>query len=214
MKILKAILLIALITITMSAFSQHLGVKAGINIANIEGDDIESGFDSRTGYHAGIYLTYVLSEKWTFEPGVLFSTKGVKFSLSESYDMGNNLVFSEEYEARIATQYLDIPFSFNYHPEPKLQLSLIPTISVLLDNKIEMIEKQCVGGSCTGSKTEDSSTEGIRSTDLGFGFGAGYSLTTNLRLLAGYTLGLLSIDDEDDSDVYHRVASFSVAFQF
>ena len=129
MKLIKLILMILTIILTSSAFAQQLGLKAGMNISTIEGD-IEIGLKSRTGYHIGIYRTKVLSENFTLQTGILYSTKGAKFSYFDSYDDGNGLVFSEEMEMTWQSHYIDIPFSFNYHLEPDLFITMVPTFSV------------------------------------------------------------------------------------
>ena len=53
------------------------GVKAGINIANVSGDDVENA-DSKLGLIGGGFLTYKISDMFAIQPELLFTMKGSK----------------------------------------------------------------------------------------------------------------------------------------
>ena len=73
------ILSLMLLTSTLS-FSQSfsLGPKAGVNISNYTGGDIDS--DALVGYHLGAVLNYGFGDVFSIHPEVLFSTQGAKVS--------------------------------------------------------------------------------------------------------------------------------------
>jgi len=73
------ILSLMLLASTMS-FSQSfsLGPKAGVNISNYTGGDIDS--DALVGYHLGAVLNYGFGDVFSIQPEVLFSTQGAKVS--------------------------------------------------------------------------------------------------------------------------------------
>ncbi|TDE14869.1 porin family protein [Dyadobacter psychrotolerans] len=60
------------------AFSQSfsIGPKAGINISNYTGGDIEA--DALVGYHLGAVINYGFGNVFSIQPEVLFSTQGAK----------------------------------------------------------------------------------------------------------------------------------------
>ncbi|SEI37509.1 Outer membrane protein beta-barrel domain-containing protein [Dyadobacter koreensis] len=58
------------------AQSFSIGPKAGLNISNYTGGNIES--DALVGYHLGGLLNYGFGEVFSIQPEVLFSTQGAK----------------------------------------------------------------------------------------------------------------------------------------
>ncbi|MCF2447669.1 PorT family protein [Dyadobacter sp. CY345] len=68
----------ALLLCAQFSFAQSfsIGPKAGLNISNYTGGDIES--DALVGYHLGGLLNYGFGEVFSIQPEVLFSTQGAK----------------------------------------------------------------------------------------------------------------------------------------
>ncbi|MCF0053579.1 PorT family protein [Dyadobacter chenwenxiniae] len=76
---MKKLLLAAVLLISVqSAFAQKfsIGPKAGLNISNYTGGDIES--DALVGYHLGGIINYGFGKVFSLQPEVLFSTQGAK----------------------------------------------------------------------------------------------------------------------------------------
>jgi hypothetical protein len=76
----KLAIICLMLVASTSAFSQSfsIGPKAGINISNYTGGNIES--DALVGYHIGGVLNYGFGEVFSIQPEVLFSTQGAKVS--------------------------------------------------------------------------------------------------------------------------------------
>jgi hypothetical protein len=76
----KLIVICLMLVASTSAFSQSfsIGPKAGINVSNYTGGDIES--DALVGYHIGGIINYGFGEVFSIQPEVLFSTQGAKVS--------------------------------------------------------------------------------------------------------------------------------------
>src|SRR5215217_1406699 len=74
----KLLLAAALLISVQSAFAQKfsIGPKAGLNISNYTGGDIES--DALVGYHLGGIINYGFGKVFSIQPEVLFSTQGAK----------------------------------------------------------------------------------------------------------------------------------------
>lgn len=68
----------ALLLCAQFSFAQSfsIGPKAGLNISNYTGGNIES--DALVGYHLGGILNYGFGEVFSIQPEVLFSTQGAK----------------------------------------------------------------------------------------------------------------------------------------
>jgi hypothetical protein len=74
----KLLFAAALLLSVQSAFAQSfsIGPKAGLNISNYTGGDIES--DALVGYHLGGIINYGFGNVFSIQPEVLFSTQGAK----------------------------------------------------------------------------------------------------------------------------------------
>jgi hypothetical protein len=74
----KLILAFSLLLAAQVSFAQKfsLGPKAGLNISNYTGGNIES--DALVGYHLGGVLSYGFGNVFYLQPEVLFSTQGAK----------------------------------------------------------------------------------------------------------------------------------------
>ena len=75
-------------------------ILGGVNMQNLNGKDISGAKltnDMITGYHAGVNIQIPLVPEFYFQPGLLFSTKGAKTSIST-----------------IKLSYIELPLNFLY----------------------------------------------------------------------------------------------------
>lgn len=84
------LLVIVLLGSIMGAKAQqsHLGIKAGLNFASLTGDGVD-GLSNKTGYHFGINAELGLSNNFSIQPEVLYSTQGAE---SDDVDFDINYV--------------------------------------------------------------------------------------------------------------------------
>lgn len=80
--ILSAIFVLATVTINAQG---GFGILGGVNFQNLNGkafngDKLEN--DMITGFHLGVNLQVPIAPEFYFQPGLLFSTKGAKTSVS------------------------------------------------------------------------------------------------------------------------------------
>ncbi len=107
------VIAILLLMFSTAVFAQRItakGIKGGLNIATITGDDIE-GFDSKMGFVFGGFLTYEVNETFSFQPEVLFSRKGTKFE---------NEYIDDEDKDYMISDWRKMLQSFPKAPLPKL----------------------------------------------------------------------------------------------
>ena len=169
-----------------------VGVKGGMNLANLTGDDVFNNSTSLVGI-GGAFARYRLSEMFSLAPEVLFSMKGADFE-------------AEGIETEQQFQYLEIPVLVRaaWRRESKLGPSLFggPSLGILLDNKIT-------------DGAEIDLDDGSRSADFGVIVGAGldYSLGSGVVLFdVRYERGLTSWTDNLDEK--HSVASFMLGYGY
>src|SRR5690606_3269590 len=90
-RILYAIVLTTLCITGVTAQSFKFGPKAGLNISNYTGDNVES--DALVGFHLGGLLNFGLGNVFSIQPEVLFSTQGAKIKGGlEDYEFKTNYV--------------------------------------------------------------------------------------------------------------------------
>lgn len=80
---MKKILVLAVITVLgfANANAQEIkfGVKGGLNFSTVSGDNTEN-IDDVTSYNIGVVSEIPLSEKFSFQPEILYSRQGYSFN--------------------------------------------------------------------------------------------------------------------------------------
>ena len=185
-----------------NAQETKFGVKGGLNVANLSGD-IEDN-SSKVGFHVGGFVEIKVSDKFSVQPELLFSTQGTK--LEES---GTNY----SYESNLNLSYLNIPVMAKYYVAERFSLEPVPQVAFLKKAKSDFT---ATASGITVSGDEDVKDE-FESIDFGFNFGAGYDFTENLSAGLRYNLGLSNIaktDSGDDFKLSNNVFSVSLGYKF
>ncbi|MBG7631750.1 MAG: PorT family protein, partial [Bacteroidetes bacterium] len=168
---MKKIMLTALVAvITMvSTNAQNFGAKAGVNFASITGDETED-LDGRTSFFIGAVVEFEISDKFSFQPELLYSGQGAKSSYSsESGDVSE--------ESVVKLDYLNIPLMAKYYVSEGFSIEAGPQVGFLLSAKNEY---EYTFDGDTESETEDIKEE-VSSIDFGLNFGVGYKLDSGLN---------------------------------
>jgi hypothetical protein len=139
---MKKTILIGLFFFALSTNVQaqlvKFGIKAGLNYANLEGTNIQT--DAITSYHAGIIAEVKLTDGFSVQPELLYSTQGATYK-NAGTELKNEL------------GYLSIPVLAKIHLNKTISLDLGPQASFLLSerkafnvNNAETFEFAAVGG--------------------------------------------------------------------
>jgi hypothetical protein len=169
------------------------GIKGGLNISsisNVEGDGVNS--NSLVGFHAGFFGEFMITDKFTIQPEVVYSAQGVK--LESGGDKGD-----------LKVDYIIIPVMGRYYVAEAFSLELGPQIGFLVSAKAKS------GGESIDVKSD------LKSTDISLDFGAGYDITRNLMLGARYNLGLTRVQKDKvpgESDSKNSVFQISLGYKF
>ncbi|CAM1345362.1 porin family protein [Tenacibaculum amylolyticum] len=168
---MKKVLLTVLFAVSLfsvNAQSVKFGVKAGLNFATVNGDDVGTNVDPRTGFHAGGVAELKLTDKFSIQPELLFSQLG-------SQSEGN----------KVRLNYLSLPVMAKFYLIEGLSVEAGPQASLLIDDKIEL-----VSGATPNVNWED--------FEFGLNIGAGYTFNNGLFLQTRYAFGLTSIQEISD----------------
>ncbi|MGB5675730.1 MAG: porin family protein [Gemmatimonadota bacterium] len=165
-----------------------LGVKGGINVANISTnvEDFPDIIDSKTGFVGGAFATFGLGSLFALQPELLYSQKG--FEASEG-------VLS----AQLGTNYIEIPVLL------KAQFKLAMLRPAIYAGPVLSLETGCTV-SISDVSVDCSDDEGFvdrKTSEWGAAFGANLDFILGpviLILDARYQLGLTNLADVPDSD--------------
>ena len=164
-----------------------IGLKGGVNIANL------SGFTgrSRISAHGGLFLHHTINRNWCFQPELLYSGEGQRY-------------FSNGDEHTLALNYLQVPLMIQYYPVPNIYLEAGPQVGLLLSaqDKINGVEE-----AHTNAK-EDFST-----AQVALGLGAGIKVSEQIILYGRYNFGLTDVSVFDNIIDHSRVGQLGVAIR-
>jgi len=200
------IILATLLFMTNGVAQMQIGPKAGLNIANLGGDDadelIGESFDSKTGFGGGIFFMYQFSNMFAIQPEAYYSMKGATYK-----EGGVEFTYTLDYFEVPLLLKLIIPIEgSNIRPS----IFAGPAIGFNTTSKVKV--------EFDGESQEEDLKDDIKSTDfsLVFGGGIGFMVGKNeLGVDIRYILGLSSIDDSSEAfDLKNTAISFNVYFGF
>ena len=219
-----------LFSISASAMSlTGKGVKVGLNLSKISGDDMifsSNGdentyeWDLGTGYSLGGFLTFSITDKFMFQPEIMFSYKTSKVKDTDS---------------KFKLKYFEVPllFKYNFQPEGKIRPSLFLGPYAAIKNKARML----IDSASYDFVYQDNDDPGdhevdiknIKRTDFGFIFGAGLDYAANIGVFSldiRYSMGLTSIttdkkngynfvdENQEGMDLKNTNISFLLGYSF
>ncbi|MBP6127860.1 porin family protein [Flavobacterium sp.] len=214
---MKKLLFSAILLATGIVNAQEIkyGAKLGLNISNFSGDVTDS--KSLIGAQFGGFAEIKISDKFAFQPELLFSMQGAKSKYTETY-LGDT--YSEESKTKL--NYLNIPVLAKYYIADKFAVLAGPQFGILMSAKEDYDVSETYSG-ITDSYSESVDVKNFyKSLSLSFNLGASYSFTDNLFVDARYNLGLSSITknytdefgDSYSSDIKNNVIQLSVGYKF
>jgi hypothetical protein len=192
MKRCSAVLVLVVLCAGLSFAQVGIGIRGGVNFANLGGADARTDSKSLIGFAAGGYLEISLPMLFTIQPEVFYSMKG------SIVEQGND-------KATLHLNYLEIPVLVKYSlPIPVVKPSLYagPAMGILLSSK----EKD----ESAGLPTVETDLKDITtSTDWGLVIGASANIAV-ITVDVRYTLGLATINKSGQLKVFNRVFSIMV----
>ena len=171
-KIFLVLLASAGITSAAHAQGARLGVKAGANLSNIVGKDLE-GPTNKFGAHAGFVAELGITDNFAIQPEVLFSMKGAQDE--------------DDSDFRINQSYIDVPVLLKIKADG-LFFEVGPQVGLLVGSKIK------------ANKLSIDSKDAFKTLDFGYVAGLGYELSNGPMIGLRYNGGLSDIVKKEDSN--------------
>lgn len=177
------------------------GLKGGLVLANMTGDDIDQN-KTKIGFALGGYLTLAVSDAFSIQPELLLVQKGTKWKEEGISDV-------------IRLTYLEIPVLAKYRFPAGPDMNAFVFAGPALGLK--------VGATSHWEEDGDSGTEDFdeaKGLDFGLAFGAGLEKPFGGSVVSfdiRYTLGLGNCCEDDDGEDYkikNSAILFLVGFGF
>jgi hypothetical protein len=176
----------------------ELGIRAGLNLASVHGDDVTINNlspESRVGFSGGLFAGIRVTPSFLIQPEVLYTQKGARYEAAGE-------------EAVIKLDYVEVPVLLKGRfgsGSAKPSVFAGPAVAFKVSGKTEF-------------QGEEEDVEDVKGTDFGIVFGAGLDLAVGsgaFTIDARYTLGLTTFSDSPDpDDVKNGVWTFSVGYAF
>ena len=168
---MKKILFFAAMLTSGVAFSQgfQMGVKAGINISNYTGGDLENS--ALVGFHGGFIAGLMFGDHFSIQPEVLFSAQGAKIK-----GVSNN-------EEKFKVSYINLPILAKYRFTGGFYIEAGPQFGFKLDESIP-------------DNTIENFAEDL---DVSIAAGIGYHSPMGLGIGGRYNAGLSKVGNFDAS---------------
>jgi hypothetical protein len=159
--------------------NEHYGLKAGVNFAELWGDDALPESDRKVGYSFGIFAAYKISKEWKVQPELIWSLQGEKSKESGRYKIS----------------YINIPVMFKWKGD-KFFTELGPQLGLLTINTSQSVPAEL-------------RLENFERIDFSFNIGIGYDLdddwSVGLRYMQGVT-NIVEGKDLKNSVIYLGIA--------
>lgn len=199
MKTIKLLLVATLILAGISLKAQDnpftFGVKAGVNMSSVTGDD--DGTKVRFGYNIGVTVDYAINQDWYILSGLQYTTKGT------------NLDKIGSIKPSMHAAYLQLPIHAAYKlevaPETKLVFHAGPYLAYGLNGDLKFEED--------GEKLSYNTFDYFKRFDAGLGLGVGAEFG-KFGVDLGWDFGLVNIVDKGDGTIRNANAYLTVGYKF
>jgi len=211
-----AVLITVILSVTAAGWAAGLGIglKGGLNIANLTGSDLLQGNNiadetknSRLGVIIGVFVAFNISDMLAIQPEFLYTQKGGKYEGS---------LAGEVFTSEIKLDYLEIPIL--------LKASLLPNAAVIQPNlyfgPAFALKLNATAETDQGEGeiyTEVPEGGNVKSNDFGLVFGGGLDFNLNgpeIGIEARYTLGLTDWTDYQPVDMKNGTFSILASIGF
>lgn len=164
-----------------------LGIKGGLNVANLMGDVEEVAI--RTSIHAGLVAEIIVSDKFSIQPELLYSGQGA----SDTRDGGG----------RTKLDYVLIPVLAKFPIASGLSVEAGPQLGFLVSAKYK------------DNESNETVKDLYKTMDFGLDAGLEYELNSGVFFQGRYNLGLTDINNTDDNRrISNGVIQFSIGILF
>ncbi len=195
---IQTLTLVLFTVLCVNLNAQTFTIKGGMNFSKFlmetDADVYSEDFKLKNGFHLGATYDFHINERFTFQPGLLYSSKGYKIDRTD--DIAGT---SQKYQGKTTASYLEVPLNFvarfDVGSANRVALFAGPYIGFGLNGKLDL-EKDFGGQTTTPLdrpiKFGSGDGDDFKSIDFGLDFGIGFEINSIL-IGVSYDLGLTDI---------------------
>ncbi|MCW3464843.1 porin family protein [Chitinophaga nivalis] len=203
------------------------GVKAGFNAASMSSKlEAHDGIASQKAstktipaFHAGVIVDFAISENFSLQPGLFYSSKGSKVDYVIP-SPADGILDKGTVTSRL--QYLELPINFLYKHQlgaGKIFGGLGPYLAYGLSGKMKTssdISGRSLDTKFKFKNSEESAVNelNVKPFDAGANFTVGYELNMGLLFSVNYSLGLTNTSPYKHETEKNRYFGVSVGYLF
>lgn len=206
-------------SMSTATFAQTIGIRAGLNLANVLAKDDMSNYGdsykSTPGAHFGVTGDFPITDLLSFEAGILASTKGFKEEITiESFGITSDI------KTQLNTVYVDVPLTVKAKfgvGSTKFFVQAGPYVSLGVTGNIR--SEVTVAGETAKDDTKikwgSADGDDLKSLDYGITVGAGVMLS-GFQVGLSYWSGLANISayQEMGTKISNRNLMISLGYNF
>ena len=173
--------------ITLNAQQTSFGVKAGLNYSSVVGD-LTEGIKFRFSGHAGVFLEVEFTDKFSFQPELLYSSQGFQFSSDlNTIENSGGTTDQNDFRTNVQFNYLTVPILGKFALNDRLDVEFGPQFGFLLNQvtKIKNLDQR--DDTLADNRT---STSGDFQLDYGVVAGVGVKINERFSVSPRFYMGL------------------------
>ena len=186
---MKVIFLISLVVFSVTLVKSqdmNLGLKGGLNFSKVGGDDARNVAKFKSGFHAGVYFSIVLTENIALQPELLYTTKGFENNIFDNTQIDISIAKADRVTGLLYSQNRLV---ISYFVLENQETSYYVTVLNTVDNSIVKTLQ-------FDATVQFITTDNTDNLVLGY---PGSSSTTELKV---YTLNTMELLGEYSSDTF------------
>lgn len=196
----------------LQAQETHFGAKAGLNYSSIVGD-LTEGVKFRFSGLAGIYLDVYFSDKFSFQPELLYSSQGFQFSSDLSEIDGNPTPGGNDFRTNVQLNFLTVPILGKFRLGENYSLEFGPQVGFLLNQVTKIKNLDELDSANVKSRN---SISGKFQLDYGAAIGVSIKVSDQFSISPRMYLGLRNRLNGAEGNIqnYHASLQLSVNYLF
>lgn len=187
MKRLFFVALLCLGGLVVKPQSTDIGIKGGLNVANLKIEDFDDA-ETIMSFYAGLLAHIHVTDNIAVQPELFFSGQGAKTTISGT-----------EFKTKLG--YLNMPVLLQFMFGEGFRVQTGPQVGYLLSAKAKN------GG-------EVDIKDDFKKVDFSWPIGASYVTGSGFGIDARYVFGISNVSEESTQKVMNRVFSVGIFYQF
>ena len=186
-------------TVSVAQTQLSIGIKGGLNFANLSVDQSNGSMAGRRGFHGGAFMLFK-AERYAIQPEVILSQQGSTLTV-------NNTDFESNFN------YINVPVIFKYYFMKSkngggLNAQLGPQLGILQSARADVFDSVAF----VLNKDQDVKRS-YKKSDVSLCVGAGWDSPFGLSIDLRYNVGLRRIEEDEQSNAKNQVFQVSVGFK-